>query len=217
MILKSFMYVLSVGIGLLLCSCSISRNEEYENFLKDEREKIKNEQILLEKQRQVNQQEQLNLQKQRERLKKEKNLLLQEKDKITQQKQNEEKQIYNAKYPPKTYICGKDVVCSDVWNGTGCGSQDEDMEYKDMTQKPVTGYIKKYYDNSTLLRYEGETVKGKLNGEFKVFNRDGELDGIRNYKNGKCHGNFKLYYGKAGYYKARFDNGIKVEESEVIY
>ena len=85
MALKSFKYVLPISTGLFLCSCAVLYDEEYENVLKAEEEKIRSEQILLEKQQQINQQEQLNLQRQREQLKKEKNLLSQEREKIKQE------------------------------------------------------------------------------------------------------------------------------------
>lgn len=37
--LKFYKYALPVGVGLLLCSCSTFRDEEYENFIKSEEEK----------------------------------------------------------------------------------------------------------------------------------------------------------------------------------
>ena len=99
MILKSFKYILLTGLGLLLCSCNtFTSDREYENFMRIEEEKIKNELILLERQKQTNQQEMLSIQKQWEQLKKERQLLSQEKAKIEKEKQKlsqQEKQINN--------------------------------------------------------------------------------------------------------------------------
>ena len=86
MTLKSIKYILPVSMGVILCSCSFSRDEEYENFLKTEEEKVRNEIVLLEEQKRLNQLERTALLELQERLKTEALFLYQEKAKIAEEK-----------------------------------------------------------------------------------------------------------------------------------
>lgn len=84
--LALFKYVLPIGVGFFFCSCAFQHSdEEYRNFVRSEVEKIRKEQILLEKQKQENQRVQIALQEQKKQLEKESHLLFQEKELIAKE------------------------------------------------------------------------------------------------------------------------------------
>ena len=121
---------LPVGMGLLLCSCVISHSdEEYKNFVKQEVEKIRSEQILLEKQKQANQSEQIALARQKEQLKQEYQVLLQEKEKMKQERialSQLKKQLDSEKKQQETNYenrsCHDQKDCGGINSGYFCNS-----------------------------------------------------------------------------------------------
>lgn len=84
------------------------------------------------------------------------------------------------------------VIFSIVFILAGCSAKEIDIKnvekkdgivYEKGQEKPFSGTITNHLDKALIL--EIEVKKGKYNGEFKLYNKDGKLLLKRTYKNGE--------------------------------
>ncbi len=87
-----------------------------------------------------------------------------------------------------------------------------DIVYEISTDKPFTGKIEIYFENSKQLNFSAEYKKGVPHGETVEYYENGNIKEKYSYKKGKLHGTFESYDedGKLSE-KHKYKNGVMVK------